>query len=251
MKKERAVLELLKTYPSKSASVEKLSRELQVSKNTIRRYTLLLEKHGNIIRYHGGAILRNDAITHKDSLSTREALNISEKEKIAKEALNHIHEQEIIFIDLGSTCKRLLEKAVQIAHITIITPYLDIKNLATTIHKTTKIIIPSGTYDFMTNGVYGVFTEDFFDTIHPHVAFIGANGISDVGISINNIHEVGYKRAAIRASNKSIVLADSSKFYQKGLSVIASFEEINQIITNTFDEGKNFDKKISSSIFFV
>ncbi len=250
MKKEIFIVDILKKCPSASASVAELSKELRVSENTIRRYTLALEKQGLIIRYHGGAILKDRGITHKHSLSERAHVNIEHKKIIAEHAAHHIKEETIVFVDLGSTCKQLLEILLPHPNITIITPYVALQNLRVQAHKTTNVIITGGIYDAATEGVYGVFTEDFFKNVRPHLAFMGVNGVSEIGLSINNAHETGYKRAAIAASEKVIVLADASKIQQNGISSIARLDDIDLVITNKCAEA-DVDEQLARKMLFV
>ena len=63
--------------------------------------------------------------------------------------------------------------------------------------------------------------------------FIGVDGIDfDFGITTTDMREARLNKAMMDASQKTIVLADSSKFGKRGFAKIANLEEIDIIITD-------------------
>jgi DeoR family transcriptional regulator, aga operon transcriptional repressor len=64
--------------------------------------------------------------------------------------------------------------------------------------------------------------------------FLGVDGIDlEFGLTTTNVMEAHLNRRMIHISQKTIVLADSSKFGKRGFGRICGFEEIDQIITDS------------------
>ena len=64
--------------------------------------------------------------------------------------------------------------------------------------------------------------------------FIGVDGIDlDFGITTTNMMEASLNRVMMQTAQKTIVLADSSKFGRRGFSKIADMEDIDHIITDS------------------
>ena len=55
----------------------------------------------------------------------------------------------------------------------------------------------------------------------------------EYGLSTTNLMEAGLNRAMIRTAQKTIVLADSSKFGRRGFSKICDLSDVDQIITDS------------------
>ena len=64
--------------------------------------------------------------------------------------------------------------------------------------------------------------------------FIGVDGIDlDFGMTTTDMMEASLNRVMMQTAQKTIVLADSSKFGRRGFSKIADMEEIDHIITDS------------------
>lgn len=63
--------------------------------------------------------------------------------------------------------------------------------------------------------------------------FIGTDGINpEFGLTTTNMAEASLNKKMIEASQKVIVLADSSKFGRRGFSRVCFLEDIDQVITD-------------------
>jgi DeoR family transcriptional regulator of aga operon len=63
--------------------------------------------------------------------------------------------------------------------------------------------------------------------------FLGVDGIDpDFGVTTSTIEEAKLSQKMVNVSSKSVVLADSSKFGQRGFGHIASLEDVDIIITD-------------------
>ena len=64
--------------------------------------------------------------------------------------------------------------------------------------------------------------------------FMGVDGIDfDFGITTTDMREAHLNQKMMQAAQKTIVLADSSKFGRKGFAKIGDMEEVDMIITDS------------------
>ena len=81
--------------------------------------------------------------------------------------------------------------------------------------------------------VVGQYSMEFLRGCSFSKLFLGVDGIDvDFGISTTDIREAELNRAMMQAAQKTIVLADSSKFGRRGFAKISGMEDIDTIITD-------------------
>ena len=80
------------------------------SESSIRRDLVELDHQGFLKRVHGGATLIPKVTqTIEDPLGKRQLLNADEKKKIAKYAASLIKENDVVYLDAGSSTLELIE----------------------------------------------------------------------------------------------------------------------------------------------
>ena len=76
----------------------------------------------------------------------------------------------------------------------------------------------------------GVYAERMLQDFSCSKLYLGVDGIDlEYGLSTTNLMEAGLNRTA----QKTIVLADSSKFGRRGFSKICDLSDVDQIITDS------------------
>ena len=95
----------------KFATVEELMNEFNISRSTLRRDLIAMEERKLIVRTRGGAQIVEDAEDNYANYSLDNILNThkEEKIKIAKKAATFIKNNDVIFIDSGSTCYYIID----------------------------------------------------------------------------------------------------------------------------------------------
>src|SRR3954467_7501564 len=156
--------------------VAKLSAELNVSAETIRRDLRLLEKHGLIRRTHGGAYPVETAKFETD-LAIRTTRGVPEKRRIAAAAVALIGDAETVFIDEGFTPQLIAEALPTDRPLTVVTASLPTAAWLAASSPATVLLLGGrgtgrtlATVDHWAAGMLSGFVID--------LAFIGANGIS-------------------------------------------------------------------------
>ena len=98
--RQKKILERLES--DGSVSVARLSEELAVTEETVRRDLEKLEKEGYATRTYGGALL-NDEGSNELPYTVRKKTNVEAKKAIAALVADLIHDGDFIMLDESST----------------------------------------------------------------------------------------------------------------------------------------------------
>jgi len=83
------------------------------------------------------------------------------------------------------------------------------------------------------SSVAGPYSESILADFSCSKLFLGVDGIDlEFGLTTTNVMEAHLNRQMINISQKTIVLADSTKFGKRGFGRICGFEDIDQVITD-------------------
>ena len=118
LERQKKILEILSA--DGAVSVSRLSLELGVTEETVRRDLEKLEKQEFLKRTHGGAVAV-DENTNEMSLEKRKSTNVEAKQKIAKLAATQVNEGDTIFLDASTTTFFMARELKSMRNITIIT----------------------------------------------------------------------------------------------------------------------------------
>lgn len=224
------------------AHVGDLSRELNVTEETIRRDMAKLEVQGLLVKTYGGAIPSSGSATDF-SLEKRKRLNSESKKKIAKRTVDFISEGDTVFLDASTTTFALAKEIKSIKNITVITnSLLTVNELIG--HDGIKVIGTGGFAGTNRSFVGNIAEECILKNYFADKVFFSSKGIThDGGILESNEYECGIKRAMIKNSRVKYYLCDKEKIGGSGYLKLADFDEIDYLIT----DGK-FDKKFKKII---
>ena len=93
-----------------SVTVQQLMTELDASESTVRRDLNTLDANGQLVKVHGGAILKNTVYsTIDDEVVHRKEQNREAKDKIARYAAGLITAEDFVYIDAGTTTERMID----------------------------------------------------------------------------------------------------------------------------------------------
>ncbi len=197
------------------------------SESTIRRKLKELEDLGYISLKRGGniSIIDNKEVSIKDEYKMD--INKLEKKQIAKYAASLVNDNDIIFIDNGTTIRYMLDY-LKDKNITIYTngyKHLDY------IGGLDLRIIP-GKVRSKEGAIVGEEAILFLEQLNIDKTFIGANGFSKVeGVTTPNEDEKNLKRFVLKKAKESYVVIDSSKYGINSKYKICDLEDYN-IINN-------------------
>ena len=226
-----------------SVANEALCKMFNISLQTLRRDLELLKDKGVITKVYGGVIYNNEELTSAiPSLSLR--LNSKEKEKIhiGELAAALVEDNDVIFIDSGTTAYHMIPFLKKLNHVTIITHSLHVINSSTESRNITCISLGGqlnvNTYSFQ--------SEVLDVPYNYHKAFISTVGIDIDGCTNTNLIEGTIKQKAMERSNKVYLLADNTKFSARGFNKFATLDKFDAIISDQVLPNK-FDKIINKN----
>jgi len=216
-----------------SINVEEISKLFGVSSMTIRRdLNKLSSSDDRVKRCHGGAVLLRDIKT-EDDFSEKLFKNTAGKARIAARALELIHDNDVIYLDAGTTTYELAKKITDSTlNITVITNDLEI---ARTLLGTERInvIVVGGVIEKQTYCTLGSIAENVLRNIKPDIAFMGCTAVDEnFDVLTPTIEKVALKPLVLKNSVKSYLLVDQNKFYSHSTYIIYSFTDFSGVITD-------------------
>ena len=209
-----------------------LCNELNVSPVTIRKDLKILEDKKLLFRTHGGGT-KSNPYTADRPVNEKEKINPEEKLRIGIAAADLIQPNDCIIIASGTTVLSLAKNIRTGESLTVITAAL---NIATELMHNSRIelIQLGGILRKSSSSVTGIYAEKILEDFSCSKLFLGVDGIDiDFGLTTTNIMEAQLNRKMIETAQKTIVLADSSKFGKRGFGKICKIEDIEQIITDS------------------
>ena len=230
-------------------SIHELIEEFQMSEPTIRNDLRTLQKENLITRTHGGALSINK--NYEKSYDTRETINNSLKTLVGKSAVQFISENDVIYLDAGSSVFSMIEFLLRDFHLTVITSALHIANALTNFDNI-EVHITGGLLNKRLNELYGPKTIDEINKIKVHKAFISISSFDpQIGIFENHILSSETKKAILDRSFENYVLADSTKEDGFGLTKISNWDKIHTFIVDSGITKRSIDLIKNHSVKFV
>lgn len=233
-------------YKNKNVTLDQICDDFNISKSTVRRDLSEILKDTNLKKTYGGITLKNKWGNKKylTSFSERNIENADKKLAISKKAANIVEDNDVIFIDSGTTTFYMVDYLGNVNNLTILTNNLEVIFRAVK-YKNINLISLSGTLSRETLSFVGATSISTIKNFNISKAFMATTGFSIMnGVTNSSPLESDIKRTVISKSNKIILLADSSKFNSVSLMTYCNLEDIDILITD-----KMPDKNISDYLY--
>ena len=228
LKSERKAVILDTVNREQVVSLEELVRILLTSESTVRRDLDQLEAEGKLKRVHGGArSLRS--LQDEETIQQKSIKNRDEKRRVAEKAVSLIQDQDVIFVDAGTTNELLID-LLQDRTVTVVTN--SIHHAAKLVERGMKTVIIGGMVKTATDASIGGAALNQIGQLNFDKAFIGMNGIDESFITTPEMEEGAVKRAIIENAGKTYVLVDSSKIGKQSFVKVAPIKRVS-VITNS------------------
>lgn len=223
-----------------SVSVLDLANQLEVSSVTIRKDLSFLEEKELLYRTHGSAILINPYINDRH-VNVKEKLYMEEKRLIGIRASELITTNDSIIIASGTTIHAFARQIQAKEHLTVISAALNVTNILAR-DRNIDIIQLGGFVRNTSLSTVGNYAEKMLEDFSCSKLYVGVDGIDlDYGLTTTNAMEATLNRIMMKVSQKTIVLADSSKFGRRGFSKICDLDSVDHIITDKNIQQKTLD----------
>lgn len=232
VERQERVLEMLKQR--KTALLEDLARELDVSASTIRRDLEQLETRGLVERTHGGAVYRGDAGTPAGTqglaLTERLQQRVEEKMRIGRYAASQVQPQMTVLLDGGSTviyaARQITARPIQ-----VVTNSLAIANVFVEDDQVELVLIGGSLYP-RSGVLVGPIATGCLADLHADLLLFSLAGIYGDEAFNQNLAMAQVEQVMLRQAARGLLLMDSHKFGRKSLARVCGLSEVDQIVTD-------------------
>jgi DeoR/GlpR family transcriptional regulator of sugar metabolism len=214
-------------------TVERITADLDVSRETIRRDLVELEALGEIRRVHGGAILAE----REAPMDVRAVTGVKEKRAIAKAATALIKSGQTLFLDAGTTTAALAESLSSLSGLHVVTNSVAVaaslsagtgdRSSANQVH------LIGGHFNGTIGATYGSSAVSEIQRYQADIALLSPVGVdAEHGASNFVSEEAELARAMSLNARRTIILADYSKIGVRSRVTYCTPERVALLITN-------------------
>lgn len=228
-KDETAILEFINV--KKIVTIGEICTRFGFSESTSRRAVKKLADAGRVQRHRGGAMSNLYAQTSA-LVYQRFQEHMEEKERIARNAAQHVRNDSTVILMGGSTvcrmCKYLKKKTITVITNSLLV-YEELKD-----NPTTSLVLLGGRFNYDEMEVGGMMTNSNIHSLRADSLFMGAyNFHPQVGFTTPDMETIEFHHLCFNAVNNVFMLVDSSKLGTDGAAVMATCDMVNYIISDT------------------
>ncbi|MGT2935545.1 DeoR/GlpR family DNA-binding transcription regulator [Streptococcus castoreus] len=206
-------------------ALEDLMQLLDSSESTVRRDLGELEQEGRLHRVYGGAELFHSL---QEELSNQEksVKNSQVKKVIAQKASTLIYDNDVIFIDAGTTTEFLLP-LLKAKNLTVVTN--SIHHATRLVELSIKTIIIGGYVKQTTDASIGNMALEQIRQMNFDKVFLGMNGVDEAYLTTPDMEEAVIKKAVMANAKQSYILVDGTKIGQVSFVKVAPIDDVTII----------------------
>ncbi|WP_415401784.1 DeoR/GlpR family DNA-binding transcription regulator [Tateyamaria sp. SN3-11] len=204
-----------------------------VSEATIRRDISTLHMQQKVRRVRGGA----EAITPPQFVglagrpfTVNETLRTSEKQAIARAAVDMCEDGDSIIINGGTTTFQMVHPLAS-RRLQVFTNSFPIAEHLLK-HSKNTVMLSGGTIYREQNIILSPFDNDVTRNFYAKRMFMGAQGMGPIGLMEADPLLIQAEQKLIGQADELVVLVDSSKFSQRSSLVLCQLERISSVITD-------------------
>ncbi len=213
-----------------SVRVVDLAERLNVSESTIRNDLEKLDKQGQLTRVRGGAVAKTPTVPPTTAyVDQKIARNREEKSWIARWAASMVEDGDTIMVDASSTVMLIAQYLTDRRNLVVFTNGVNVAQILSK-EPTNTVILLGGILRPNGNALTGMISESVLQGYHIQRAFLSCSGVvPEVGFFENDMQEAQMKTLMLKATQQRIVLFDSSKIGQMGLTTFATLQDVDHV----------------------
>lgn len=216
--------------------VSRLSDDLGVTQETIRRDLEKLEMGGHLQRSHGGAVLVTPS-NEDISIINRATANFSLKQAIALKAAGLVNDGASLMVDSSTTVLALFSLLSGNKDLTVITN--SIKLLNDFAGKGMEFISTGGNFRAHSLCLVGGQAMRTIRNYHVDLAIFSCKGLDrGQGITESNEPEAEIKYVMSRQAGGRVLLADHTKFDRAFFARTLDFADVDYVVTDREPSGE-------------
>ncbi len=211
-------------------SIPDLRDAMEVSESTIRRDLEALEDSGEAKRTHGGVFSTGPTTAVKQFESKKNPGQWEKKRSIAESAASLIDDHDTLLLDGGSTTYELARQLIG-RPLQIVTNSLPVANLFSSCDSVDLVLL-GGALHHRTGVTLGSFANQMLQSINVQKAFLSVAGINVRGFYNSNMLLVETERAMMQCADRTIIVADSSKFGRSSLAHLCEWSHVHTLVAD-------------------
>lgn len=225
------ILEAVRTRPV--VTVRDLVAAMQVSPATLRRDLAKLDDMGQIRRVHGGVEAVNrmaPPILTTRAFDVSQTLHVERKRAIARAAAALCQDGESIIINAGTTTFQMVDFLKE-RRLQILTNSFPIA-AALIASSANRIVLPGGELYREQGIILSPFDQDAIQHYSASRMFMSCYAVSALGIVEGDPLIARAEAKLLSRTEQLVVLADSSKFEQRGSMAVCQLSRVHTLITD-------------------
>ncbi len=229
---ERHALILERLGREGKVATNSLADSLGVSRETVRRDLLEMERGGFLQRVHGGAVPSEDA-EPEPSFEARASQFALQKDAIGQLAAGLIPQGSTCFIDAGTTTTAFARILARTGRYRIITNSMEIAQILSPARDCETLLL-GGTPHVDVPATFGELTLSEIDRFRADFAIISPVAINPLrGLTSYELHEAEVARKMIHNSHDCIALGHSAKLNTESRVSICRLDEVRHLVTDS------------------
>jgi DeoR family transcriptional regulator of aga operon len=170
--------------------------------------------------------------SYEPPVEMRAAQEDAAKGRIARVAATLVADGETAIVDVGTTTAALARALRGRGPLTVVTPSLPVA-LELAREPLIRVAVTGGIVRPGELSLVGALAERAFDDLNCDVAFVGVAGVdADRGLTEYNPDDARVKRAFLRSTQRTIVLADATKLGRIAFASVAPLSCVDVIVTD-------------------
>ncbi|MCG6890401.1 MAG: DeoR/GlpR family DNA-binding transcription regulator [Gammaproteobacteria bacterium] len=226
-KRQNEILASVKLHGA--CSIIDLARQFEVSDETIRRNIKPLVRRGLIEKVHGGIVLCQKQ-EPEPPFEKRMNERVEAKQLISARVATIIRNGDSIMLDTGSTTAYVARALGEHRNLSVVTNCTEIaRTLAR--EPSNRVHLCGGALRADDWATFGSAAIDFVRQFHVNYALLSIGGVTaDGGFTDYHLEEAEFSRAVIAQAQKTIVVADHSKFGNPNFIKVCDFTEVDMVV---------------------
>lgn len=227
------ILELLSGVPI--SSTQQLAIATDVSSETVRKDLDALAEEGHIIKMHGGVALANTVSAMPFDLRAKE--NAEQKMKIGVAAAKLVEKGDAILMENSTSsmelAKSLMLDAEFLQTLVVVTNSFAIASLFSNGMRCQKLFFLGGWANLDEHATHGYQTVKMMEEANVNKAFISGAAFNDQLVVTGYYDDsVSFQQAALRCSEKAVLMLDSSKFDRTAFFTVSHLSSMDFLVTD-------------------
>lgn len=216
-------------YKHGKVLVKELASKMGVSDATIRRDLRALSDQRLVELIYGGATLPRSS---DYSFLAKQTRNIDEKRIVGRLAARLVRDNDLIFIDSGTTCFQMVPYIKLKRGISVIANSLRVA-VELSDAESINVILIAGQYRPERMDCIGPLAVATIEHLRGYIAFIGADGLCmDFGITAADIDSAHLYSAVVKNAREAILVVDHTKFFTPSLFKIVDWNAISRVVVD-------------------